>query len=126
MAQATTAAPGTPAVPLSHREIMVILSGVLLAMSLGTLDQTIVTTHSQMLQVYYDANGVVEDLVSNDSTSSERFCAPSTGPTETPSDVSSESATRASASLYGSALVSASCARRSRAAETSFSARVIC
>jgi EmrB/QacA subfamily drug resistance transporter len=44
MAQATTAAPGTPTVPLSHREIMVILSGVLLAMSLGTLDQTIVTT----------------------------------------------------------------------------------
>lgn len=30
--------------PLTHREIMVILSGVLLAMSLGTLDQTIVTT----------------------------------------------------------------------------------
>ena len=37
------------------------------------LDQTLVATHSQTLQVSYDAKGVVEDLISNDSTSTERF-----------------------------------------------------
>jgi len=46
----------TPASPLSHRQIMVILSGLMTGMFLAALDQTIVST--ALKRIVEDLNGL--------------------------------------------------------------------